>query len=299
MDDAGYETLAVIPNTYFERSRWASVTRGFQQVDTSALDGPHYNAPKVTDAALRVLGQPHTHPFYMWVHYYDAHPPYEALPGATYPDPSPKAFYESALGFVDKELGRLFAAIDKMPNTYLIVSSDHATVFHPVPALRHFNYGYDLYTATLHVPLIVHGPGIAPGRAEGEVSTMDIYPTILDLVRAPDHGKQDGTSLLPEALAHQKDSDRVTFHEFYLPENLFRGLDPLEIVSAHDARYNLVLNRKRGTYELYDWTRDYYEIHDVYEEHFRDHDVAHLRSLLGAFVQQFYKKMGIADRSRE
>jgi arylsulfatase A-like enzyme len=278
------------------------VTRGFEHVDTSALKYGKNNAPQVADAAIHILESPHDRPLYVWVHFFDAHPPYQPVPGVAYgkSDDRDHAYYDSELTYLDRELGRLIDAIDKRTDaTYVFVTADHSTVFHPHPETRHFHYGYDLYTATLHVPLIVHGPGIAPGRAEGEVSTMDIYPTILDLVRAPDRGKQDGTSLLPEALAHQKDGDRVTFHEFYLPENLFRGLDPLEIVSAHDGRYNLVLNRKRGTYELYDSTQDYYEIHDVYEEHFRDRDVAHLRSLLGAFVQQFYKKMGIADRSRE
>jgi arylsulfatase A-like enzyme len=298
MDDAGYETVAVIPNNYFERSRWSSVTRGFQQVDTSALDGPHHNAPQVTDAAIRVLSQKHDRPLYMWVHYYDAHPPYEPLPGVEYPEPGPLAFYETALTYIDKELARLLAVIEKRTDpTYIIVSSDHATVFHPVPALRHFNYGYDLYTATLHVPLIVHGPGVHPGHADDEVSTMDIYPTITDLVRAPERGKLEGTSLLPELLTTQRDPERVTYHEFYLPENLFRGLDPLELVSAHSDHYNLVLNRKRGTYELYDWHKDYFEMHDIYEEEVRAPEVTHMRSMLGAFIQQYYKRQGIADRS--
>ena len=296
MDDAGYATVAVIPNNYFEPSRWSSVTRGFQQIDTSSFSGPHHNAVQVTDAALRMLAEKRERPLYMWVHYYDAHPPYEPLPGLDYPDPSSKAFYETALTFIDKELDRLLTAIEKRPEpTYIVISSDHGTVFHPMPALRHFNYGYDLYTATLHVPLIVHGPGIRPGHADSDVSTMDIYPTLFDLIRAPEHAKIEGTSLVPEILGNQRDTQRVTFHEFYLPENLFRGLDPLELVSAHSDRYNLVLNRKRGTYELYEWPKDYYEIHDIYEDQVRSPEVTRMRSVLGVFIQQFYKRMGIAE----
>jgi hypothetical protein len=95
---------------------------------------------------------------------------------------------------------------------------------------------------------------------------------------------------LPEILAGQKDTSRVLFHEFFLAERIFHGYEPLEIVSLHKGNYNLVLNRLKGTYELYDWTADYFEQHDLYEEEAHLPDVQHLKSLLSGFLQQFGHK---------
>jgi arylsulfatase A-like enzyme len=119
---------------------------------------------------------------------------------------------------------------------------------------------------------------------------MDIAPTIADLIRVDPRTDFEGTSLMPEILTGQRDTQRVLFHEFYLPERLFHGYEPLEIVSLHRGNYNFVLNRLKGTYELYDWTNDYYEQHDLYEEQARSPEVQHLKSTLSAFLQQFGHK---------
>jgi arylsulfatase A-like enzyme len=289
LDDAGYETVAVIPRDYFDRARWPSITRGFQRVERSALPfGPH-NAPQVTDAALRVLTEERNRPLYLWVHYYDAHGPYTRVPGVEYAaeDNEALSLHNTELRYVDRELGRLIEAVAHRPDaTYVFVTADHATVFHPNPSSRLGHYGFDLYSATLHVPLIIHGPGIPSGQTVGVVSTMDIAPTIADLIGV-NEASFEGTSLMPELLSSRVDNDRVIFHEFYLPERSFHGYEPLEIVSLHTGQWNFILNRARGTYELYDFSRDYFEQHDLYEEQARSPEVMHLKSLLGAFMQAF------------
>jgi arylsulfatase A-like enzyme len=293
VDDAGYDSVAVLPQEYFGKSSWPSITRDFQRVDETALPHGKHNAPEVTDAALRALSGQHDRPLYLWVHYYDAHPPYLALPGAGDTHRSDESLYDAELGFIDRELGRLFDAIAQRPDpTYVVLTADHATVFHPNPESRTFHYGYDLYTATLHVPLIIHGPGIAPGRVDDIVSTMDVAPTILDLIRSEPLPEAAGTSLLPELVSARRDPGRVLFHEFYLPEFVLRGRDPLQMVSVRDARLNLVLNRERGRYELYDWTADYFEQHDLFESAGRTQEVRRLASLLGSFVARFDDRAG-------
>jgi arylsulfatase A-like enzyme len=295
IDDAGYDTVAVIPNAYFDRGRWPSVTRGFQQVDTSALAGGKHNAPQVTDAALRVLSQQRDRPLYMWVHYFDAHPPYGAIPGAHYAERSDHAYYDEELRYIDRELGRLLDALSQRTDpVYVILTADHSTVFHPNPESRKSHYGYDLYTATLHVPLVVHGPGIPAGRVDEIVSTMDVAPTILDLLRIPVPPAFNGTSLTPELLGKQRDPKRALFHEYYLPEFILRGKDPLQIVSVRNDHYNLVLDRDRGTYELYEWPTDYFEQHDLYETMASTPEVGHLRSMLGGFLLQFDNRPDLA-----
>jgi arylsulfatase A-like enzyme len=287
LDDAGYETIAVIPSDYFDTPRWPSVTRGFQRVDNSAIAAGKHNAPRVTDAALRWLSADRDRPLYLWLHYYDAHPPYLQLPGVPYRSNGEKPLYEAELTYIDRELGRLLGALDQRPEpTYVIITADHSTVFHPDPTLRRAHYGYDLYSATLHVPFMVHGPKLTPRRVDTLVSTMDIAPTVADLLHLNDKAEFEGTSLVPELLGGSGQPSRALFHELYLPERHFHGYEALELVSVHKDRYNLVLNRAHGTYELYDWTSDYFEQNDLFEEHAHDQDVRDLKALLANFVQQ-------------
>lgn len=288
LDEDGYETVAILPSAYFGPSRWPSLTRGFQHVDTSAVGSQKFNAARVTDAALRALSAPGEQPLYLWVHYYDAHGPYVAPPDYGDGPRSDEAFYAAALTFVDRQLERLFAAIDARNDpVYLIVAADHATVFHPDPSTRRGHYGNDLYTATLHVPLIVRGPGIAPGHVDDLVSTMDIAPTISDLLNIKDRSEQEGTSLLPELFSNRRDPERPLFHELFLYERELHGTDPLELVSVRQGRFNLVLDRVHGTYELYDWTSDYFEQRDLYEDEARSPEALRLRALLGSFMEEF------------
>ena len=290
-DDAGYETAAVIPNIYFDRSRWESITKGFQRVDTSALSTPagKHDAVEVTDAALRILSEQRTRPLYLWVHYYDAHPPYGPPPGIKPPDRDDRTYYDEELAYIDTQLGRLVDAIDHRDDpTYIVLTADHATSFHPVPELRHWNYGYDIYTSTLHVPLLFHGPGLRTGLREDVVSTMDVAPTLANVVGLDTKGRFEGTSLAPELLAGASDSRRMLFHEYDLPENEFRGKgDPLEFVSVRTDQYDLILNRVHGSYELYDWAADYWELHDLYGERARLPEVAQLRAILNTFVFKY------------
>ena len=287
LDDVGYDTVAVLPNEYFEPSRWPSVTRGFQHVDTSAISVGKHDAPQVTDAALRWLSEERERPLYLWVHYYDAHPPYVQIPGVSYASYGDEPLYMAELTYIDRELGRLLGALEQRPEpTYVVVTADHSTVFHPNPASRRAHYGYDLYSATLHVPLIVHGPQLQPKRVETLATTLDIAPTVADLLKWNDRADFEGTSLVPELLGGAAQPSRAIFHELYLPERLFHGYEALEIVSVHKDRYNLVLNRAHGTYELYDWKADYFEQNDLFEDRAQSREVRELKQLLGSFVQQ-------------
>ncbi|MFO0680037.1 MAG: sulfatase [Polyangiaceae bacterium] len=288
MNDAGYETVAVISDDYFQAPTWPSATRGFQRVDKSAIPFGVHNAVQVTDAALKVVNGAHDRPYFLWVHYFDAHAPYVKFPDAPETNPSDEEMYRAELSFVDRELGRLFGALEsKAEPPYVAFTSDHGTVFHPDPSLRTGHYGYDLYTATLHVPLILRGPGIDPRRVDGLVSTMDVVPTFADLLQLGDAGFQ-GTSLAPEVFRGDVDPTRTLFHEFFLQERAFRGEDPLSLVSVRDGRWNLVLDRTTGHYELYDWTTDYWEVKDRYEENGRAPEVRRLKALLGTFLQEFH-----------
>jgi arylsulfatase A-like enzyme len=60
-------------------------------------------------------------------------------------------------------------------------------------------HGYLLYNELVHVPLLLHAPGrIAPQAVPYPVSTLEIFPTIVDLLAMPQLGSRlDGASFLP------------------------------------------------------------------------------------------------------
>jgi len=61
-------------------------------------------------------------------------------------------------------------------------------------------HGYACHERETDVPLVVHGPGIAPGRWDGVVSGLDIVPTLLEAMGLAPPGKLDGSPLPLSAL---------------------------------------------------------------------------------------------------
>ncbi len=105
------------------------------------------------------------------------------------------AAYAANIAFADAMAGRLLGALDASPyaeNTVVVFASDHG--FH-LGEKQHWHKS-TLWERATHVPLIVRGPGIEPGRAcDRPVSLLDIYPTLLDMAGLPARRGLDGASL--------------------------------------------------------------------------------------------------------
>ena len=83
------------------------------------------------------------------------------------------------------ELLRSLESAGKLENSLVIVTSDHGEEFFDHGSVSH---GMSLYQEQLHVPLILSGPGVSPRTIPDMVSTVDIVPTLLDLVGLPHEG---------------------------------------------------------------------------------------------------------------
>lgn len=109
--------------------------------------------------------------------------------------------YLASVNFADEQLGKILDALDASvyaDNTYVVITSDHG--FH----LGEKNYFFKntLWEESTRVPLIIAGPGIGGGgRVSRPVSTVDIYPTLLELCGFPNKPHPnvalDGHSLVP------------------------------------------------------------------------------------------------------
>ncbi len=86
-------------------------------------------------------------------------------------------------------------------DSLLAVFSDHGEAVVPDSVGPPLSHGESLLDDAIRVPLALHGPGIEPGRAEGQVSLVDLAPTALDYLGVSDAGvgaagEMDGRSLL-------------------------------------------------------------------------------------------------------
>lgn len=292
---AGYETVAVVPNAYFT-SRWKGLLQGFDKVDTSgartrARQGPKiHNAKQVTDAALTHVRRKRTKPLFLWVHYYDNHPPFAQPEDSTLFGTSRSDMYDAEVESVDRNMKPLLEAIrqaNKKDGYILVFSSDHGSTFDKKHA-KH-THGYDLQTSTVHVPLLICSRYIKPRRIqETPVSLIDLFPTLANLVALPVEAQFEGTSLVPLLLGQGEWPDRYVFHQFYLKEKIDQGTEPLLGVAVRNGRYNYLWDRREDLYSLYDWVEDPNERTNLIEE--RPAIARKMDSVLKTWLMKVYHK---------
>jgi choline-sulfatase len=173
---AGYRTAAFVST--FTLARRFGLARGFDTYDDDLPAGAVERSSRdTTDAALALLDRRAGTPLFLWVHYNDPHAPYEP------PEPYRSRYaghpYLGEVAAMDAQLGRLAAAFARdVPEPRAIaVVADHGEGLgdHGEP-----QHGYLLYQSTVHVPLILVGPGVAAGTTDTPVSTRRIFFTVLD-----------------------------------------------------------------------------------------------------------------------
>jgi arylsulfatase A-like enzyme len=264
---AGYDTVAVLGDGYFAEGRWHGITRGFSRVISSAIEvkpRPAHNGTYVSDALISELRLQRDKPLFLWAHYYDAHSPHVQPKDMPVFGKERADIYDAELMLVDREVGRVLKVIEETYHgkALVIISADHGIAF-DAPRHEKFNYGYDLSSAVLHVPLIFHADFVLPRQLDGVVSTMDIMPTLLNLLKLSSPSQLEGTSLVPEVLRGERSRPPEMMHQMFLEERLWKQEEPLERVSLRNQRFNLLQDRVGGFYELYDYQSDYFETQDL------------------------------------
>jgi arylsulfatase A-like enzyme/Tfp pilus assembly protein PilF len=136
-------------------------------------------AGDVISRALAWLAKRPRGPFFLWVHLYDAHDPYEP------PEPFKTRFaaqpYNGEIAYVDSSVGKLLTALRAQglyQNSLIAVTADHGEAFGEHGERTH---GIFLYDETIHVPLLVKLPAsrAAGKKIDTRVGLVDIAPTVL------------------------------------------------------------------------------------------------------------------------
>ncbi|MGB2716448.1 MAG: sulfatase-like hydrolase/transferase [Vicinamibacterales bacterium] len=257
---AGYHTAAIIGSVILDRSY--GLDQGFDDYDdrfairpseTQTVAEVQRPAAEVTAAAVAWLKarsrQPDGAPWFLWAHYYDPHLPYDAP--AKYVAASGGRPYDAEVSYVDAEVGNLLASIDRS-RTLVIVTADHGEALgdHGEP-----DHGFFLYDATLHVPLIVAGTGLGPGHSQPvarrvvteQVRSVDIAPTIAEIVGIAPDSSTDGESLLPLLEGRVRREVPVSLAESWYPRLHFGWS---ELRSARVGEWKYIAAPKPELYDL-------------------------------------------------
>ncbi len=180
---AGYRTAAFV--SAFALARRFGLARGFDTYDDEEPAGvAERTAKETTDRVIAFLRGSgvggrgsESSPLFLWVHYYDPHYPY------TPPEPFRSRYaaqpYYGEVAYMDEQLGRLAAAFEQQVKgpVAIILVGDHGEGLGEHGEQQH---GDLLYQATMHVPLVLIGPGVRPGIGDTPVSTRRVFHTILD-----------------------------------------------------------------------------------------------------------------------
>jgi arylsulfatase A-like enzyme/Flp pilus assembly protein TadD len=208
LHEVGYQTSAFVGSFPLE-SRFG-LDQGFDTYDDDFYSGSRSRkkqsldiffderrAVDVVEAAMAYHRERSAGPFFSFLHFFDPHQPQQP------PAPFDLRFrdrpYDGEIAYVDEQLGRFFDFLrerGQWDNTIVIVTADHGEGLGEHGELTH---AILLHQATLHVPLIVRGPGVEPGDTERWTISTQLFATVMDMlgVEAQASEVPRGSSLAP------------------------------------------------------------------------------------------------------
>ncbi len=304
LKDAGYATIGIQTNgNLFPEFGF---DRGFDVYRTSLDD----IGSLVTDWAIEEINQASA-PFFLYVHYMDPHLPYDPpqeyrdmmgyTPGSLAPEEreivenfrdylmahckiktgqisqmpfaplsdagreAVKCLYDACIRYTDDEVRRLVESVRaKASDTVFVILADHGEHFWDHDLLGH---GITLYDCELRIPLFLFGGSVTPGKMDWPVEIVDILPTIAKLIGLSPLDSWQGKEMFSSEVrpVYAKTRSNSPAWNTDLESVIFEGR-------------KLILNRRDGDVQLYDWPGDAGEIHNLAEK--EPESVERLRGML-------------------
>ncbi|KUF10155.1 sulfatase family protein [Pseudoponticoccus marisrubri] len=170
------------------------------------------------------------------------------------------AVYYGMIAAIDFQLGRILDRLEaagRLETTIVIFTSDHGEWLGDHGLLLK---GPMLYDGLLRVPLVMSGPGIAPGRYDQPVSTLDLRATLAELCGL-DAAPDDGASLTDV----MQGAARHVAHDEWEVDATRSGVD-LDLRTVRSATHRLSVDLKSGAGELYDLAADPHEMTNLWDD---------------------------------
>lgn len=232
---------------------------------------------------VKWLAKKRSGPFFAWIHYYDPHTPYRApeelvekfYSGGDPYDPEKtsmhnveipddmrselrgvtdldyvRALYAAEVNYTDRYIGELRKTLEELKlldNTILVIVADHGEGLGEHNYIEHAS---KIYEEQLWIPLIIRFPNRFTGgmKIREMVASVDIAPTVLDLLGFEGISGSDGRSLLPVTQDGYKEENS---------RHLYAETVKWDERSMRNDRYKLIRNgQSEQRFELYDLIED-------------------------------------------
>lgn len=289
----GYITSAIISS--FVLSSQFGYSQGFDNYDeefpkgSSTYRGKFWEGRKLegefdqradiaTRKAINWMRQNNKSKFFLWVHYFDPHSPYD--PPQSYvkdllkKDMTPLnkivAKYDGEIRFVDDEVGKLLHEVESLglaSNTLIIITSDHGEGLGQHGWMEH---GMFLYDEQTRIPLIMKFPNLIPGNGtiDTVIESIDIVPSVLDMLGLEKENGFSGKSFLPTIQGNEPSSPQTAFLERrHYKEGKYRNIKVRgHKFAVRDKYLKYICAPEEGTYELYNLAEDSKELSNLAKE---------------------------------
>lgn len=292
---AGYTTGAIVSCPGMKR--WYGFSRGFDHYDDEIpklADGSDplltvdvkkrgtalKRANIVVEKATNWIKKNKNEKFFLFMHFFDAHWPYEAP--EKYGGDNP---YEEEIAFSDHYLSIFFDSLKKeglFDNASLVIFSDHGEdleglypndkggkkLGHP----EEFGHGCLLYEQTQKSVFIIKDNQLPKNiNIKQQVRLVDVYPTILELFHL-EYAKNiiDGVSLLP-IITNNTDLNLLGYSETFYPEEQTQSTGKFSYAKNKIAfrignKHKIIFHLNSTDLEVYDLEKDPNELHNLYEK---------------------------------
>jgi arylsulfatase A-like enzyme len=266
------------PRSYFApfRDRQGHFMPGLEQASAG-----EYLTDRLTAEVERFITANRDRPFFVYLAHYAVHIPLKAQAERTAhyrsdgrPGVQNNPIYAAMIESVDDSVGRIMKKLDDLSlseRTLVIFTSDNgglATLEGPnTPATNNAplreGKGY-LYEGGIRVPLMIRLPGMTqPGAVcTVPVSSIDFFPTILEVCGVENQARVDGLSLAPLLRGDNRlKRDALYWH---YPHYCNQGGKPGSTIRAGDSK--LIEFFEDGRLELYDLKADVSESNNLIEQ---------------------------------
>ncbi len=279
----GWDTAAFISSAVLKK--FFGFNQGFAVYDDQMpkpgkghefIEDAERRAGDTVDHALGWLASQSGKPFFLWVHVYDPHAPYQ--PPSPYKEQYKDRLYDGEIAYADHELGRLFDAIRKKSpadQTLIAILSDHGE---SLGEHGEYTHGVFLYDSTLRIVFLLAGPGVRAGmRVKEQARAIDFLPTILDLMGGRAPKSVQGASLTP--YFQGKDAGTAVSYAETLYPKINMGWAELRAIRTNHWKYI-----RAPKAELYDLSQDAAETSNVIQSHAAEVQrfEAQLRAVIGS-----------------
>jgi arylsulfatase A-like enzyme len=241
---------------------------------------PHLSADETNKRIFEQLNNI-DRPFFLWVLYMDTHGPYQSKKGfnyinkikgealwqkaVRYPDSITESerkdlikWYKEEVSYLDEHFGYLYEFIEKkgmLDNTIILFCSDHGDGFYEHGFYSHPRF---LYDELIHVPLMIRHPSVKGKETSTPVGTIDIVPTVLDMLEIENNYKFDGESLAP-LITGEKWNGRGFVISDATPE------EEKTHISIRTDKWKLIINENTEENKLYNLKNDTEEKSNLYD----------------------------------